>query len=110
MYTEQQIVENIKCWIEKVIIGLNFCTFAKKDYVNNRVHYQVDNGKHLDATLDQLGVEFKRLDNDPNIATTLFILPRHFNDFYRYLDLLDLANEMGYISWLAFTLIIVLTT
>ncbi|NMP15513.1 DUF1415 domain-containing protein [Thalassotalea sp. Y01] len=94
MYTEQQIIENIKVWIEKIIIGLNFCPFAKKDYVNNRVRYQVQSEPGMEQALTSLLAEFKHLDKHAHVATTLVVLPQGFDEFDEYLDLLDLANAL----------------
>ena len=41
-------------WIEKAVIGLNLCPFARAVYVKNQVRIVVSTARHLDAFLDDL--------------------------------------------------------
>ncbi|WP_371185349.1 DUF1415 domain-containing protein [Thalassotalea maritima] len=93
-YTEQQVISQCKTWIEKVIIGLNFCPFAKKDYVNNRVRYRVVETSGIDHALQAVLDEMHHLQTHPETATTLVIFREGFASFDRYLDLLDYANQL----------------
>ncbi|WP_220470332.1 DUF1415 domain-containing protein [Colwellia sp. BRX8-7] len=87
-------ISQTKQWLEEIIIGLNFCPFAKKEFVNNTIHYQLCPAKKVESALTELAIEFERLVADPNIETTLLIFNEGFKGFESYLDLLDEANEL----------------
>ena len=45
--TQQHIIEAIKSWIFDVVIGKNFCPFAKKEWLNDTISYRVcEAGSH----------------------------------------------------------------
>ena len=94
MNTRCKYTEQTKVWLEDVIIGLNFCPFAKKEFVNNTIHYQVLTNIDLELSLEQLIAECKRLDDDSSIETTLIILADGFNFFDDYLDLVELGQQL----------------
>lgn len=81
-------------WLEKVIIGLNFCPFAKKELVNNTIHYQVSSQVRLEKALEDVAQQCEYLDKNPAIETTLIIYSLGFRNFEAYLDLIDYANEL----------------
>jgi uncharacterized protein len=81
-------------WLEKVIIGLNFCPFAKKELVNNTIHYQVSSQVRLEKALEDVAQQCEYLEKNPEIETTLIIYSLGFRDFEAYLDLVDYANEL----------------
>ncbi len=91
---EHPAIGKTKQWLEQVIIGLNFCPFAKKEFVNNTIHYHVCPDVRLERALTDLALQFDFLAQHPEIETTLFICSLGFRDFEKYLDLLDYANEL----------------
>lgn len=97
--TEQQaiaktLIGQTKDWLEQVVIGLNFCPFAKKEFVNNTIHYCVSWHKKMDAALTDVATELQRLEKNADIETTLVIFNQGFNSFERFLDLVDYANQL----------------
>jgi hypothetical protein len=89
-----------RCWVEKVVVGLNFCPFAKREVDQDKVRYAVNESKDWASVLSGLNDEFAELDQNPQVETTLYILPYGFESFFDYLDLVDLAErlviEQGY--------------
>ncbi len=83
-----------KKWLEQVIIALNFCPFAKKEFVNNTVHYHVCSQARLEKALEEFVQQCELLMANPDIETTLFICSLGFRDFDQYLDLVDYANQL----------------
>ncbi|MEW6991472.1 DUF1415 domain-containing protein [Colwelliaceae bacterium 6441] len=83
-----------KQWLEQVIIGLNFCPFAKKELVNNTIHYHICAQVRLEKALEEFALQCEYLTSHPEIETTLFICSLGFRDFESYLDLVDYANEL----------------
>ena len=84
----------VKYWIDKVIIGLNFCPFAKKEIERDSVRYAITPSTHANDALGNLLEELALLDSQLEIQTTLLIFPQGFNDFEKYLDMLELANSL----------------
>jgi hypothetical protein len=81
-------------WLKEIIIGLNFCPFAKKEFVNNTIHYQLCEAKKITLALEELTKQFEKLVLEPNVETTLLIFNEGFKGFENYLDLLDHANDL----------------
>ena len=92
---ENKITESVKYWLEKTIIGFNFCPFAKKEFLNKSIHYEVVDESNTQEQLFALSHELKRLDESSEIETTLFILPVGLESFFDYLDFLELANDLN---------------
>lgn len=82
-------------WIERAVIGLNLCPFAKAVYVKNQVRLVVSDAPHIDGFLEQLDRELDLLAaSDPQeIDTTLLIHPTLFTDFLEFNDLAAIAEH-----------------
>lgn len=87
-------------WLNKMIIGLNFCPFAKREQDRNSIRYSVDHHHDLETCLLKVVLECLKLDTDTSIETTLIIFANAFQKFDDYLDFLamaeDLIHEQGY--------------
>lgn len=83
-------------WIEKAVIGLNLCPFARAVYVKNQVRVVVSQARHLDAFLDDLDRELDLLVNTPaeEIDTTLLVHPTLFPDFEVFNDFLNVVDDV----------------
>ncbi|PCI59835.1 MAG: hypothetical protein COB35_10450 [Gammaproteobacteria bacterium] len=88
------VVEHTKQWLAQVIIGFNFCPFAKKEFVNNTIHYHVSVQKKLKDALLELIEQCVYIENNTHIETGLIIFQQGFKNFEQYLDLVDYANEL----------------
>jgi uncharacterized protein len=93
---EQLQIESVKHWLDKTIIGFNFCPFAKREFVNESIHYEVVDERNPQEQLHAIINECIRLDKNSDIETTLVILPVGLESYYDYLDLLEVANELLY--------------
>jgi hypothetical protein len=87
-------IEKSQQWIETIVIGLNFCPFAKRELRKNAVRFVLSDNTDQYAAMIQLIDECKYLDQHPEIETTLLILPNGFTDFHAYLDLHALAEDV----------------
>ncbi|HEY8101816.1 MAG TPA: DUF1415 domain-containing protein [Burkholderiaceae bacterium] len=99
MFTEepldnQKILSATKAWLEKAVIGLNLCPFAKAVHVKDQIRYAISEAKTSEALLCELIDELKFLDeSDPlEVETTLLIHPHVLTDFLDYNDFLDVAD------------------
>jgi len=99
-FNEQEVTKQTINWLERVVIGFNFCPFAKRELLRNTIHYFVSQTPEIETCLLELVIELQRLDEDENIETTLMVYPSLFADFYDYLDFVglcqDLLIEQGY--------------
>lgn len=92
---DQEILTTTKIWLEKAVIGLNLCPFAKAVYVKNQVRLVVSHARHIDDWLDELDKELDLLVATPpeEIDTTLLIHPTLFPDFLDFNDFTELAER-----------------
>ena len=89
----EAIVRHIQSWLADVIIGFNFCPFARREFEAGRIRYRV-----LDSTKKKLAIktlleEIQFLDDHGSTETTLLIFADGFREFYAYLDLVDQAQR-----------------
>ncbi|STZ75382.1 DUF1415 domain-containing protein [Bergeriella denitrificans] len=88
------VAAHTRMWLEKAVIGLNLCPFAKAPYAKNRVRIAVSEARHLDGFLEDLDRELQLLGETPaeELETTLLVHPALFGDFLQFNDMLDLAD------------------
>jgi uncharacterized protein len=51
------VIEQTKEWIEKAVIGLNLCPFAKPVFTQNLIRYSVSKATNEEELLEELGSE-----------------------------------------------------
>ena len=92
--TDEAVLAATRHWLEKAVIGLNLCPFAKAVYVKNQVRLVVSQARHADDLLDELDKELDLLVATPadEIDTTLLIHPTLFDDFLDFNDFLEIAE------------------
>lgn len=83
-------------WLERAVIGLNLCPFAKAVYVKEQVRFVLSEARDSDALFQQLHAELLWLhDADPQQTdTTLIVHPHVLTEFLDYNDFLDLADGL----------------
>ena len=81
-------------WLEKAVIGLNLCPFAKAVYVKDQVRFVLSDASTPEALLEQLVEELVHLRDTPaeQTDTTLLIHPEVLTDFLDYNDFLENAD------------------
>ncbi|RRJ84375.1 DUF1415 domain-containing protein [Aestuariirhabdus litorea] len=80
-------------WVERVVVGLNFCPFAKREFELGRINYRVMPVDVDEALLLMLN-ECQRLEEEPEIETTLLIFSNSLQDFDDFLVVIDIANQL----------------
>ena len=92
--TNEAVLATTRHWLEKAVIGLNLCPFAKAVYVKNQVRLVVSQARHADDLLEELDRELDLLVATPaeQIDTTLLIHPTLFDDFLDFNDFLEVAE------------------
>lgn len=81
-------------WVKQVIMKYNICPFARREVERASIRYVACEQTKLANVLSALIDECIYLDQHPDTETSLFILPRGFEGFYLYLDLVDYANDL----------------
>lgn len=93
---DDTVIAATRHWLERAVIGLNLCPFAKSVYVKEQVRYVVSPVTEAPDVMDDLERELRLLaDADPaQIDTTLLILPHAVADFLDFNDLLYFAERL----------------
>ncbi len=83
-----------RLWLERIVIGLNLCPFAKAVYVKDQVRFVLSDATTPEALVEQLAEELVLLRDTPaeQIDTTLIVHPQVLTDFLDYNDFLDNAD------------------
>jgi hypothetical protein len=81
-------------WVEKAVIGLNLCPFAKAVHVKRQIRYVVCDADTPEALLEKLMEELEYLaEADPEkVDTTIIVHPNVLADFEDYNEFLDVAD------------------
>jgi hypothetical protein len=97
-----EIVAATQVWLERAVIGLNLCPFAKAVHVKQQIRYAVTAAQSADELLAELAQELQLLAaTDPKVLdTTLLIHPQamgEFLDFHFFLAEADaLIRNQGF--------------
>lgn len=83
---EAEVTAATRRWLERAVIGLNLCPFAKSVHVKKQVRYAITGAETADELLAELAHEFELLTNtDPKqLDTTLLVHPKAMVDFLDY--------------------------
>jgi hypothetical protein len=98
----ETIIARTRCWIERVVVELNLCPFARKPCESGQVRYAVSAAHRSEELLAdvQSELELLRATDAGEIETTVLIHPDVLNDFLDYNDFLGavdaLIDEGGY--------------
>jgi hypothetical protein len=94
MDAEAEPIVATRRWLERAVIGLNLCPFAKAVVAKGQVRYVLSDATTPEALLEELAFELVRLQQtEPDeVDTTLLIHPRVLADFLDYNDFLDTAD------------------
>ena len=91
-----QVEAGVRRWLERAVIGLNLCPFAKAVYVKQQVRIVISDASTERALLEELGEELALLRDTPadEIDTTLLVHPQVLGDFLDYNDFLGDADAL----------------
>ncbi len=83
-------------WLERAVIGLNLCPFAKAVHIKQQIRYVVSEAKTIDELAEDLVTELNFLAeaSTEKVDTTMLIHPHVLNDFLDYNDFLDVADAI----------------
>jgi len=94
--TEKQIISLTSTWIEKVVIGLNLCPFAKPVHTKGQIHYLLSQARDEFALTTDLRYSMQNLiaASSDSMDTCLLIHPWVLSDFFDYNNFLNIADEI----------------
>ncbi len=95
MNTSDTVIAETRAWLERAVIGLNLCPFAKAVHTKGQVRYVVSETTEPEALLEQLLGEMQLLaeTDAAKVDTTLLIHPRVLDDFLDYNEFLGIAED-----------------
>ena len=90
------VVQDTVRWLERAVIGLNLCPFAKGVHTKAQIHYVVSRATDGRELLQDLQRELEALaEASPEKRdTTLLMAPLAMPDFLDFNDFLELADEL----------------
>ena len=92
----QAAARDTRAWLERAVIGLNLCPFAKAVHVKGQVHFSVSAARNITELLEDLRRELADLQAaDPTARdTTLLIVPDMLHDFLDFNDFMGNAQDL----------------
>lgn len=97
---ESHCVDATRRWVERVVVALNLCPFARKELVQERIRFVCSEAVSEEALLCDVHDELQYLEQHPDVETTLLIHPRVLQEFGAYLD--GLADAEALLAHLGF--------
>lgn len=88
--------KDMQAWMERAVIGLNLCPFAKSVHVKGQIHWAVSLATQPQELLDELAQELLDLHAaDPEVRdTTLLVAPLCLQNFLDFNDFLGAAETL----------------
>lgn len=95
-FPHDTVKEDMVRWLERAVIGLNLCPFAKAVHVKEQIHYVVSEATDGRALLEDLQRELEALAeiSPERRDTTLLMAPGCMEDFLDFNDFLALADDL----------------
>jgi len=92
----ESVIARFRCWIERVVIELNLCPFARQPYEGGRVRYVVSDAcEPVELLVDlEQELEWLRETGVGKTETTLLIHPDVLQDFPDYNDFLGVVEKL----------------
>lgn len=81
-------------WLERIVIGLNLCPFAKREYQKERIRFKQSLASDEQALLHDLVVELGLLNRRDDIETTVLIVPNALAEFSEYNQFLSFVDTL----------------
>ena len=93
---KEAIIQQSRSWVERFVIGLHLCPFAKRPYDKDQVRFAVCFENEAEAQLMAFWEEIELLIKTPKekISNTILIFPNGLGSFENYLDLYYLSENL----------------
>ena len=92
----QRIIAQTRAWVDRAVIALNLCPFARAAQAGGRIRYELSEARDPGQLLEDLGGAIAALAaaDSEDVETTLLIAPWTLGDFLDFNDFLDPADEL----------------
>lgn len=92
----ETVQREMTVWLERAVIGLNLCPFAKSVHVKGQIHWVLSPAREVQSLRRDLTRELQDLHaSDPEQRdTTMLVVPRCLADFLDFNDFLDEADAV----------------
>jgi len=89
-------IEDTRRWLERAVIGLNLCPFAKAVHVKQQIHYALSSAQSRNELRAELATQLRELMTlNPQVRdTSLLIVPGMLQDFGDFNDFLAEADAV----------------
>lgn len=96
MATTADAVADTRRWLERAVVGLNLCPFAKAVLVKQQVHIAATDRDDAQGILEDFGRELDALValDAAERDTTLLVIPRGMEDFLAFNDVVARAERL----------------
>ena len=96
MPTTETAIADTRRWLERAVVGLNLCPFAKAVVAKRQVHITATEADDAAGILAALGEELDALlaRDASERDTTLLAIPRGMEDFLRFQDVVARAERL----------------
>ena len=93
---DARVIEDMRRWLERAVIGLNLCPFAKSVYAKGQVHWAIGHALSIQGLEQELVREIGDLvaTAPSERDTTLMVVPRGLDDFFEFNLFLGDANRI----------------
>jgi hypothetical protein len=94
--TDEVVLEDTRRWLERAVIGLNLCPFAKSVHVKGQIHYVVSHATNTRELTRDLVRELEALAQTPPEVrdTTLLMAPLCLQEFLDFNEFLGDADRV----------------
>jgi hypothetical protein len=91
----ENALQETRAWVERAVVGLNLCPFAKAPLVKGQVRFVLCETDDPRVLLEALCEEMRKLSQaDPaDLETTLLVHPNVLGDFLDFNDFLEAADD-----------------
>lgn len=96
MMSPEQALDETRCWVERVVVGLNLCPFAHAPMKGGRIRYVHCAASEAEGIYRALLAEMETLIGLPEVEaeTCLFVVPAGLEAFEDYLELFGIAEAV----------------
>ena len=95
-FPPETVIADTVRWLERAVIGLNLCPFAKGVHTKGQIHYVVSEATDARGLLEDLQRVLEALAeiSPAKRDTTLLMAPQCLEDFLDFNDFLELVDEL----------------
>ncbi|MFC0339059.1 DUF1415 domain-containing protein [Kushneria avicenniae] len=87
-------LEATRRWVRDWVMAHDLCPFAAAEFERERIRYRQLDAMNDEALLMAVIEECEHLDQQPDTETTLLVLTPGAEDFFTFLDKLDMAERL----------------